>query len=231
MIDAALAHPSLPSSGADDVERLRALIAAMGGLAEAQLERALAALRHDDREAARAVVAGDAGLDAMEHRAGELIAAILLPGVSDAATLREVLAAHRIAGLIERVGDYAKTVARRLPQVQLGIGGEPVRLVGRLGGRVRELLRQALDAFAARDADAALAVCAHDREVDQLYRAVTVALTDRMMTAPGDVPACSELLLMAKTLERVGDQATNIAELVFQARRGHPAPDRHAAAA
>lgn len=231
MIDVALTHPHAPPAAADEVERLRALIAAMGGLAEAQLERALAALRHDDRETALAVVAGDAGLDAMERHAGELIAAILLPGVADAAALREVLAAHRIAGLIERVGDYAKTVAKRLPQVELAGGGEPVRLVGRLGGRVRELLRQALDAFAARDADAALSVCAHDREVDGLYRAVTVALTERMKAAPADVPACSELLLMAKTLERVGDQATNIAELVFQARRGHPAPDRHAAAA
>ena len=231
MIAALPTDRSAAADEAQDLARLRALIAQMGGLAEAQLERALAALRHHDRDAAQAVVAGDAALDAMEARAGELVAMILPLAAADPAAIREILAAHRIAGLIERVGDYAKTVARRLPRADLRGGAEPVRLVGRLGGGVRELLRQALDAFAARDDAAALAVCARDREVDDLHRAVTVALIDRMMRVPGDVPACSELLLMAKTLERVGDQATNIAELVYHAKHGRPAPDRHAAAA
>ena len=218
----------------EDLRALRALIAEMGGLVEVALSRALAALQRHDREGAAAVVAGDRAVDAVEHRAGEMVAALIVQHAPLADDLREVLAAYRIAGLIERVGDYAKTVAKRMPDADLSGGnggGEPMRLIATLGEGVRELLRQALDAFAARDAVAARAVCARDKEIDDLYNSLVLALLDRMMRTPSDVPACTQLLFIAKSLERVGDQATNIAELVYFAREGDQLPDRHAAAA
>ena len=99
-----------------------------------------------------------------------------------------------------------------------------------LGDGVRELLRQALDAFAARDGDAAAAVCARDKEIDDLYNSLSLALLGQMMKEPADVPAYSQLLFIAKSLERVGDQATNLAELVYYAREGTQLPDRHTVA-
>ena len=115
-----------------------------------------------------------------------------------------------------------------MPEADLSAATEPMRLIATLGDGVRELLRQALDAFAARDAAAGLAVCARDKEIDDLYNALFLALLAQMMKAPADVPAYSQLLFIAKSLERVGDQATNIAELVYYARMGEQPPDRHA---
>lgn len=211
----------------EELRRLRALIAEMGGMVEVALARALEALQRHDREGAAAVIAGDKAIDAMERRAGQMVAALIVRRAPMADDLREVLAAYRIAGLIERVGDYAKTVAKRMPAVAPTGAGEPMRLIATLGDGVRELLRQALDAFAARDADAASAVCARDKEIDALYNALFSALLDRMMQEPADVPAYSQLLFIAKSLERVGDQATNLAELVYYAKRGDQPPDRH----
>lgn len=213
----------------DAVRELRATIAAMGGLAEAALARALEALRRGHDDGAQAVVAGDKAIDAMEQRAGELVAGLLGTGATAPEALREILAAYRIAGLIERVGDYAKTIARRSAGAALADAAEPMRLIATLGDGVRDLLRQALDAFAARDAGAAAAVCGRDREIDALYGALFAVLLARMTAAPADVPAGSQLLFVAKSLERVGDQATNIAELVYHAATGEQLPDRHAA--
>ena len=214
----------------DDLRVLRSLIAEMGGLVEAALACALAALLHHDRDGARAVIEGDRAVDAIEARAGDLVTALITRHAPAAGDLREVLAAYRIAGLIERVGDYAKTIAKRMPDTDLTDAVEPMRLIRTLGDGVRELLRQALDAFAARDAAAARAVCVRDKPIDELYNALFVALLAQMAKAPSDVPAYSHLLFIAKSLERVGDQATNIAELVYYAKAGEPLPDRHAAA-
>lgn len=216
------------ATGQDDLRELRAVIAAMGGLAEAALARALEALQRHHDDGARAVVAGDKAIDAMEGRAGDLVTALLGRGAPSAEELREILAAYRIAGLIERVGDYAKTIARRMPGADLMAAAEPMRLMATLGDGVRDLLRRALDAFAARDAEAAALVCGRDKEIDALYDALFTVLLDRMTRSPADVPACSQLLFIAKSLERVGDQATNIAELVYHAATGEQLPDRHA---
>jgi phosphate transport system protein len=210
-----------------ELDELRALISSMGGAVEVALQRALDALLAHDRESALTVVEGDKAIDAMERRAGQLVAALILRRAPVADDLREVLAAYRIVGAIERVGDYAKTVAKRMPAEDLTDAAEPMRLLRTLGDGVRALFRQALDAFGARDAEAANAVCARDKEIDDLYNSLFLALLAQMMKEPKDVPAYSQLLIIAKSLERVGDQATNLAELVYFARMGDQLPDRH----
>jgi phosphate transport system protein len=210
-----------------ELDELRALISEMGGAVEVALQRALDALLAHDRDSARAVIEADKAVDAMERRAGQLVASLIVRRAPVADDLREVLAAYRTAGAIERVGDYAKTVAKRMPDEDLTDATEPMRLLKTLGDGVRELLRAALDAFAARDAQAAQLVCARDKEIDDLYNSLFLALLAQMMKEPRDVPAYSQLLIIAKSLERVGDQATNLAELVYFARLGDQLPDRH----
>ena len=213
----------------DGLPVLRALIAEMGGMAEASLARALAVLRDHDRDGARAVIDGDRAIDAVERHIGEVVTALIVERAPPADDLREILAAYRIAGLIERIGDYAKTVAKRTPGVDLPDAVEPMRLIKSLGDGVRDLLRRALDAFAARDAEAARAVYANDKGIDDLYDSLIAALLTRMTEQPELVPAYGHLLFIAKSLERVGDQATNIAELVYHTKTGEQLPDRHAA--
>jgi phosphate transport system protein len=210
-----------------ELDELRALIAEMGGVVEMALARALDALMRHDRAGADAVVEGDKAVDAMERRASELVASLVVRRAPMADDLREVLAAYRIAGVIERVGDYAKTIAKRMPEEDVTSAAEAMRLLGTLGEGVRELMRDALNAFGARDADAASAVCARDKEIDDLYNSLFLAILSQMMKEPSEVPAFSQLLFIAKSLERVGDQATNLAELVYFTKVGHQLPMRH----
>lgn len=211
----------------DELRELRALIAEMGGLAEAALGRALDALIKGDAALAQQVVADDRAIDAIEARIGQHVVALIAKRAPLADDLREILAAYRIAGIVERTGDYAKTIAKRVASIDRADVGEPMRLLGELGRAVLDMMRQALDAFAARDVEAARAVCARDREADDLYNRLFLALLATMMQDSDVIQASTHLLFVGKSLERVGDQATNLAELVYFAATGAELSDRH----
>lgn len=212
----------------DELRELRALIAEMGGLAEAALGRALDALVKGDVALAQQVVADDRAIDSIEGRIGQHVVTLIAKRAPLADDLREILAAYRIAGIVERTGDYAKTIAKRVSAIDRADVGEPMRLLGELGRAVLDMMRQALDAFAARDIEAARAVCQRDREADDLYNRLFLALLATMMQDPQVIQASTHLLFVGKSLERVGDQATNLAELVFFAATGEELADRHA---
>ena len=213
----------------DELRELRALIAEMGGLAEDALGRALDALLKGDVALATQVVADDRAIDAIEARVGQHVVALIAKRAPLADDLREILVAYRIAGIVERTGDYAKTIAKRVPAIDRADGGEPIRLLAELGKAVLDMMREALDAFAARDVEAARRVSARDREADDLYNRLFLALLASMMKDSAVIQASTHLLFVGKSLERVGDQATNLAELVYFAATGEELADRHAA--
>jgi phosphate transport system protein len=211
----------------NELRELRALVAQMGGLAEVALANALEALSRRDNTLAERVVADDRQIDMLEREIGQHVVGLIVRRAPMADDLREVLAAYRIAGIVERIGDYAKTIAKRvlvLPDMSVG---EPIRLVLELGKSVSVMASAALDAFAARDVEAAKAVCVRDREADDLYNSLFLALVGHMMKEPSSITASTHLLFIGKSLERVGDQATNLAELVYFAATNEQLPDRH----
>ncbi|WP_242097178.1 MULTISPECIES: phosphate signaling complex protein PhoU [unclassified Sphingomonas] len=212
----------------DELRELRGLIAEMGGLAEAALAHALDALAKGDVALAEQVVADDRAIDALEARVGQQVVTLIAKRAPLADDLREILAAYRIAGIVERTGDYAKTIAKRIPAIDRADVGEPMRLLAELGRAVLDMMRQALNAFAARDIEAARAVGARDREADDLYNRLFLALLAAMMQDPAIIRPSTHLLFVGKSLERVGDQATNLAELVYFAATGEELADRHA---
>jgi phosphate transport system protein len=198
----------------EDLAEMRALVAEMGGLAEAAIDDAVRALIRRDLDAAARIVEEDRRIDAMEaelERQTIRLIALRAPLADD---LREVLAALKIANVIERIGDYAKNIAKRVPLLQDVRDIDPMAILPPMGRAVSEMVHDVLDAYAARDSAAAVEVCQRDRRVDDLYNSLFRALLTYMMENPTNIGASTHLLFIAKNLERIGDHATNIAEIV-----------------
>lgn len=209
-----------------DLAELRALVAQMGGLAEEAIDGAVTALANRDAEAAAAIVEGDKLLDQMETELERQVVRLIALRAPLADDLREVLAALKIAGVIERIGDYAKNIAKRVPLLEESRSIEPISVLPAMARATSEMVHAALDAFAARDAQAALKVCQSDRVVDDFYNSLFRALLTYMMENPHTITAAAHLLFVAKNLERIGDHATNIAEMVHFAATGEPVTER-----
>ena len=210
----------------EDIERLRALISQMGGLAEHAIEEAMRCLMQRDVDGAAHVVEEDKKLDRLEieteRRAVQLIA-LRAPMAGD---LRDVVAALKIAGVVERIGDYAKSIAKRVPLLENMGKIEPISLLGEMARIATEMVHNVLDAFVERDAEAAVAVCARDDAVDDFYDSIFRTLLTHMMENPQTIGQSAHLLFVAKNLERIGDHATNIAEMVYYAATGEHMADR-----
>ena len=199
----------------DELNQLTADVARMGGLAEAQIADAVESMARRDIGLGQAVIARDAKLDEMlrdiERKAIRLIA-LRQPVASD---LRRTVAAMKIANDLERVGDLAKNVAKRGLAL---IEAEPItpltKSIERMGRLVALRMKAVLDAYTGQQVEAALNVWAHDDDVDEHYNALFRELLTYMMADPRTITSCAHLLFMAKNLERIGDHATNIAEMV-----------------
>jgi phosphate transport system protein len=214
-----------PALGAQ-LDELRALISQMGGIAEHAIRESMRCLMQRDLEGARAVVAADARLDALEAEAERRVVAFIACRPADA-DLREAVAALKIVGVVERIGDYAKNIAKRVPQIDAGRGEiEPLSSLPAMARVAAEMVDAVLNAFVARDSAAAERVCARDRAVDDFYDAIFRALLAFMIEDPASIGRSAHLLFVAKNLERIGDHATNIAEMVYFAATGARMPER-----
>jgi phosphate transport system protein len=210
----------------EDIERLRALISQMGGLAEHAIEEAMRCLVQRDTAGAERVVEDDKKLDALEveteRRAIQLIA-LRAPMAGD---LRDVVAALKISGVVERIGDYAKSIAKRVPLLENAPKIEPLSLLPEMARIATSMVHDVLNAFVERDSDAAYRVCERDDAVDDFYDSIFRTLLTHMMENPQTIGQSAHLLFVAKNLERVADHATNIAEMVFYAATGEHMADR-----
>ena len=210
----------------EDIERLRALISQMGGLAEHAIGEAMRCLVERDSDGAEKVIREDKKLDALEveteRRPVQLIA-LRAPMAGD---LRDVVAALKISGVVERIGDYAKNIAKRVPLVESAGKIEPMSLLPEMARIATGMVHDVLDAFVERDAEAAVRVCQRDDAVDDFYDSIFRTLLTHMMENPHNIGQATHLLFVAKNLERVGDHATNIAEMVYYASTGQHMADR-----
>ena len=203
-----------------DIAQLRGLISEMGGRAIAAITGAITALIKSDLDAARTIIADDKKIDALESEVETLAVRIIALRAPMADDLREVIAALKIAGTIERMGDYAKNIAKRIEVIGSARQIEAVSLLPAMGNIVVEMVHDVLDAYAARDATKALAVSNRDKPVDDFYSSIFHALVAFMMENPKSISGAAHLLFVAKNLERIGDHATNVAEMVYYAASG-----------
>ncbi len=211
----------------DDIALLRALIAQMGGRAEEAITHAMTALVERNEELARRVVENDKAIDVMEADVERLVVRIIALRAPMADDLREVVAGLKIAAVIERIGDYAKNIAKRVGKIEGRRTIEPLSILPAMAEKANAMVSDVLTAFAARDAEAAIQVCADDEVVDDFYNSIFRALVTHMMEDPKSIGDAAHLLFVAKNLERVGDHATNVAEMVYFTATGHYMADRN----
>jgi phosphate transport system protein len=200
-------------------------IAEMGGLAEKMISDAMDALLSMDVELARAVVATDQRLDTLQRQVEELAILTIARRQPMAVDLREIVAAIRVSGDLERVGDLAKNIAKRtlklaveprIPRAAIGLK--------HMGETAQLQLKNVLDAYASRDVDKAKDVWERDAELDAMEDSVFRDLLTYMMEDPRNISFCTHLLFCSKNLERAGDHATNIAETVYYLVTGKSLP-------
>ena len=210
----------------EDLTQLRGLVAEMGGRAETAINGAVEALVNRDVEGASLIVQEDHRIDELNAEIERHVVRLIALRAPLADDLREVLAALKIGGLIERMGDYAKNIAKRVPLIAGSPSVEPIAILPPMATLVSNMVHDALDAFAARDPLTAQRVCETDRKVDDFYDSMFRALLTHMMENPQTITPATHLLFVAKNLERVGDHATNVAEMVYFAATGEQLGER-----
>ena len=210
----------------DELDTLRGTVCEMGGIAEQAIIDAMEALVRGDLGAAAQVVERDRRIDALENEIETKVVEIIASRSPSQDELREVVAALKIAGVVERIGDYAKNIAKRVPSVE-DSHVRPVSLLPEMARIASEMVHNVLDAFAARDPDKARQVRERDVAVDDFYNSIFRALLTHMMEKPHNITPATHLLFVARNLERIGDHATNVAEMVYFAATGEHLADRH----
>ena len=222
-----MASDHIVKSFDEELKRLENLIAEMGGLAEVQLADAIEAMSKRDLEQAERITAADQRIDDLELLVDQEAIALLALRQPMAMDLREIVGALKAAGMLERIGDYAKNVAKRTAVLVEMAPVPSAQTVVRLGGLAQEMITDVLDAYIARDADKAELVRQRDKELDALHTSIFRELLTYMMEDPRSITACTHLLFIAKNIERIGDHATNIAEVVeFLVNGRVPADER-----
>lgn len=210
----------------DEIGALRGLIAEMGGLAEVGIAQSVEALVKRDNDLAAEVIRNDARLDALEVEVDRLAVRIIALRAPMADDLRDVISALKISGIIERIGDYAKNIAKRVGEVEGRAKIEPLTLIPTMAEIAQSMVKDVLDAYAARDAQLAVEVVDRDAKVDEFYNSIFRNLVAHMMENPATISSAAQLLFVARNLERIGDHATNVAELVYYAATGEYYTDR-----
>ncbi len=209
----------------EDITRLRGLIAEMGGLAELSIQEALEAMIRGDDDLAAGVIKRDTKIDALESEVDKLAVRIIALRAPMADDLREVIAALKIAGVVERIGDYSKNIAKRVSDIEDRKKFEPLTLLGAMGEAASEMVHDVLTAYASRDPVLAREVIASDEKVDAFYNSIFRNVVSYMVENPATISSAAQLLFVARNIERIGDHATNVAEMVHFAATGVYPPD------
>jgi phosphate transport system protein len=199
-----------------DLEAIQAMIMKMGGLVEAAVLDAAQALDTRDEELAERVRAADRAVDALEEQINAEAARLIALRAPTATDLRTALTVMKIAGSLERCGDYAKNLAKRSSVlIQMSAIGDTAGGIRRMAKAVELQLKDALDAYIQRDVELAEEVRRRDRDVDQMYNSLFRVFLTHMLEDPRNITACMHLHFIAKNIERMGDHATGIAEQVI----------------
>ena len=209
------------SSYNDELVALAQTIAEMGGQVEDAIDNGTKALLKLDRELADVTIIADQRIDDMQRRIDDMAVSMIARRQPMASDLRAIVTSIHVASDLERVGDMAKQLARRSLKLE-GMSLQPTFYNGvkNMTALVQRQIKEALDAYSNRDAAAAIEVCNRDDEVDAMHTSLFRELLTYMMEDPRNITTCTHLLFCAKSLERSGDHATNIAERAYYLQTG-----------
>ncbi|MDR7040085.1 phosphate transport system protein [Methylobacterium sp. BE186] len=205
----------------NDLDDLRRSISEMGGVAEKMMADASQALVRRDTVLAQAVIAADKRLDVLQREIEERAVLLIARRQPLAIDLRETISAIRVSGDLERIGDLAKNIAKRVVAISDQAQAQKIVLgVQHMSDLVQEQLKDVLDAYASRDTTSAHDVWERDGAIDALYNSLFRELLTYMMEDPRNISFCTHLLFCAKNVERIGDHTTNIAETIHYLATG-----------
>ena len=216
-----MATEHIVSSYNDELIALAQAIAEMGGQVEVAIENGTKSLLKLDRELADVTIIADQRIDDMQRRIDDIAVSMIARRQPMASDLRAIVTAIHVASDLERVGDMAKQLARRSLKLE-GMTLQPTFYNGvkNMTALVLRQIKDSLDAYSNRDSAAAIEVCNRDDEVDAMHTSLFRELLTYMMEDPRNITACTHLLFCAKSLERIGDHATNIAERAYYLQTG-----------
>jgi phosphate transport system protein len=210
-----------------DLQELSRMVAEMGGLAEKQIADSVDALAARDIDRAARVVAGDVAMDKLQHEIEEKSVLTIARRQPMAVDLREVVGALRVASDLERIGDLAKNIAKRVAALTGDFYPQKlIRGVEHMSDMVLGQVKEVLDSYAAHDLERALVVWNGDEEIDAMCTSLFRELLTYMMEDPRNITFCIHLMFAAKNIERMGDHATNIAETVYYVVEGRAIADQ-----
>lgn len=216
------------SSYDDELNELRGIFVRMGGLAGAQTQASMAALAELDAAAAARIRDADQEIDDLETAAEQSAMGIFARRAPVADDLREVVSVLKMTTMVERMGDYAKNIAKRAIAITEGPMVVMPKKLDEMALRAHAMVDGAIDAYVTRDEGAALEVWERDEVLDQMYSEAYRQIIARMVEMPEHSPSLTHYLMTAKNLERIGDQATNVAEQVFYVVTGRRIEDERA---
>ncbi|MER8442008.1 phosphate signaling complex protein PhoU [Mesorhizobium sp. M1066] len=209
----------------EELKYLSKRIAAMGGHAERMVEQAVTALVNADPGLAQKVIRDDTVLDEGQREIDDKAIIIIAKRQPMAGDLREIVGTIRISADLERVGDLAKNVAKRV--VAVTDGRQPTSLfrgLEALSNLALTQLKEVLDVYASRSVEKIGFVRDRDDQIDAMYTSLFRELLTYMMEDPRNITPCTHLLFCAKNIERIGDHATNIAETIYYIVTGDQLP-------
>ena len=200
----------------EDLNKIESKILEMGGLVESALAQSTKALKRVDADLARDVMQIDSEVNAIEADINEMILILLARRQPVAGDLRSALMTLRIAGQLERIGDYVKNMSRRTHTIVSNdafVGS--VSMLTRMSEEVQKQIRHALDAYNGRNAQLAEDVRQSDETIDQLHNSLFRELLTYMIEDPRNISGAMQLLFIAKNIERMGDLAVDVAQEVI----------------
>jgi phosphate transport system protein len=206
----------------EELNRLQHGIAEMGSLAELELQNAVQALVRRNADLGYQIVQDDARIDELEQQATAQVVRLLALRQPMAGDLREIIAALKISSDLERIGDYATNIGKRVVALSQTPPFKLPAALPRMGWLAQQNIRDVLAAYAERNPEKALRVWQADEELDETYSSLFRELLTHMMEDPRNIGSCTHLLFIGKNIERIGDHATNIAETVYSMVLGEP---------
>ena len=204
------------SSFGEDIKNLRQKIVEMAKLVQEQFNNAEKALVERDLKLASSVKDRDAIVDQIEQEIEQKAIELIATRSPMADDLREIISAIKICNALERIGDYAKNLSKRVPVIneeKQFVANSTV--ISQMISIINDMTEDVIDAYNTKDADKAISVWTRDLAVDNLYDSFFRELLTHMMENPRSITSATHLLFIAKNVERAGDHLTNIAEIIY----------------
>jgi phosphate transport system protein len=203
------------SSYEGQLKTLHSTVLKMGALCESQFSNSIIALLKKDEELIDKIIGKDERIDELEKKVDDQVVNLITLRQPMAIDLRETVSAMRIAAELERIGDLAKNIVKRVKYIKVDLNNADFSLIKTASELVQNNLKKTLDSYSKKDEQLALSVWNSDKEIDVIINKLLEDFLNNMKKEKKNIESLTHLLFVAKNIERIGDHSTNICEYVY----------------